>query len=110
MAEDPENNNGVEGQHFVKRKMLADEPDIPLHGGKDAGNEEEKFDKGENFDKNFLTKRYPSLALPNIKNKEEIDILGDLDFDSAPAKQEDRKLDVGEPKEKHRPKRSRSRS
>jgi hypothetical protein len=76
-----EDQDGKDGGHFVKRKMLADEPEIPLHSGKDFGTEEEKFDKAENFDKNFLTKKYPSLAMPNLKNKEEIDILDDLDLD-----------------------------
>lgn len=85
--EDPENNG-----HFVRRKMLSDEPEIPLHARNDVKTEEGKFEQSENFDKNFLTKKYPSLALPNQKNKEEIDILDDLDLDS---KAEDRKLDTG---------------
>ena len=58
-----------------------------------AGTEEDKFDQSEAFDKNFLTKKYPSLALPNAKNKEEIDILDDLDLSSV--KPEERKLEQG---------------
>ena len=60
VLEDPENNG-----NFVKRKMLSDEPDIPLHARNEVKTEEGKFEQAENFDKNFLTKRYPSLALPN---------------------------------------------
>jgi hypothetical protein len=86
--------------------MLSDEPDRPLH---EAGHhhhvannltEEAKFDNAEDFDKGYLTKKYPSLALPNnVKNKEEIDILDDLEAESSPpvkggAKdKEDRKVD-----------------
>jgi len=41
--------------------------------------EEDKFDESEAFDREYLTKKYPSLAMPNVRNKEEIDILGDLE-------------------------------
>lgn len=85
--------------------MLSDEPDIPLHARNEVKTEEGKFEQAENFDKNFLTKKYPSLALPNQKNKEEIDILDDLDFDNN--KPEEKKLDSGKDSKK---KRSRSRS
>ena len=64
------------------KRMLSEEPEHALFEGRhtDApkGSEEEKFDKAEDFDKDFLTKKFPSLAIPNVKNKEEIDILGDL--------------------------------
>jgi hypothetical protein len=86
--------------------MLSDEPDIPLHARNEVKTEEGKFEQAENFDKNFLTKRYPSLALPNQKNKEEIDILDDLEFDNN--KVEEKKLDTGSKDLKR--KRSRSRS
>ena len=69
--------------------MLIDEPEMPLHARNDTKTEEGKFEQAENFDKNYLTKKYPSLALPNQKNKEEIDILDDLDID---AKVEENKL------------------
>ncbi len=85
--------------------MLSDEPDIPLHARNEVKTEEGKFEQAENFDKNFLTKKYPSLALPNQKNKEEIDILDDLDFDNS--KPEEKKLETGKDSKK---KRSRSRS
>ncbi len=76
--------SAVEKEHFVKTKMLEDEPEKPLHAAghhtaDKAQTEEEKFDNSEAFDKHFLTKKYPSLALPNIANKEEIDILADLE-------------------------------
>ena len=86
--------------------MLSDEPDMPLHARNEVKTEEGKFEQAENFDKNFLTKRYPSLALPNQKNKEEIDILDDLDFDNN--KEEEKKLDTTGKDSKR--KRSRSRS
>ena len=41
-----------------------------------------------------MTKKYPSLALPNVKNTEEIDILDDLEMGAEPVKEE-RKLDTG---------------
>jgi ATP-dependent RNA helicase DHX8/PRP22 len=86
--------------------MLSDEPDMPLHARNEVKTEEGKFEQAENFDKNFLTKRYPSLALPNQKNKEEIDILDDLEFDNN--KEEEKKLDTTGKDSKR--KRSRSRS
>ena len=69
------------GSHFVKTKMIEDEHDRPVTGGKfndKAMTEEDKFDQSEAFDRDFLTKKYPGLALPNVRNKEEIDIFGDL--------------------------------
>lgn len=75
-----------------QRRMLSEEPEQALYEsrGRKGGpkeSEEEKFDKGEDFDKDYLTKKFPSLAMPNIKNKEEIDVLGDL-FEEAPPKEE----------------------
>ncbi len=70
-----------EDDHFGKRKMLAEEPEQALYAGSHGpkGSEEEKFEKAADFDKNLLTKKFPSLALPNApKNKEEIDLLDDL--------------------------------
>jgi hypothetical protein len=99
------------GSHFVKTKMLEDEPNRPITGGKlndKAMTEEDKFDQSEAFDRGFLTKKYPGLALPNVRNKEEIDIFGDLE-DDAGLKREDRKLDVGK-EEPKKTKKSRSRS
>ena len=78
--------------------MLTDEPDIPLYQdqqSKGGGVEESKFDDSEANDRNFLTKKYPGLAIPNkaIVNKEEIDILGDLNL-------EDKKEDTKPPSSK----------
>ena len=78
----PENFKGAkpkeEKSHFVKGETLVtlDEEKTDKHL---IGLEEDKFDKSEAHDKGFLTKKYPSLAMPNIKNKEEIDILDDLE-------------------------------
>lgn len=99
------------GSHFVKTKMIEDEHDRPVTGGKfndKAMTEEDKFDQSEAFDRDFLTKKYPGLALPNVRNKEEIDIFGDLE-DDAGLKREDRKLDLGKDELK-KTKKSRSRS
>ncbi len=38
-SEDPENNG-----HFLRRKMLSDEPEIPLHARNDVKTEEGKFE------------------------------------------------------------------
>lgn len=70
--------------------------------------EEDKFDNAEAFDRTFLTKKYPSLALPNAKNKEEIDILDDLDLGNEPKKGEDRKIESSREKRKRESYRSRS--
>ena len=95
----------------MKTKMLEDEPDRPMSGGKidqRGMTEEDKFDQSEAFDRDFLTKKYPGLALPNVRNKEEIDIFGDLEEDTG-LKREDRKLDIGK-QELKKTKKSRSRS
>ena len=95
----------------MKTKMLEDEPELPLSGSaklKHPMTEEEKFDESEAYDKQYLTKKYPSLAIPNVRNKDEIDILGDLEEDIAP-KKEERKLDTGK-SESRKQKLSRSRS
>jgi hypothetical protein len=93
----------------LKTKMLEDEPDRPITGRKIVQRgmtEEEKFDQSEAFDRDFLTKKYPGLALANVRNKEEIDIFGDLE-DDAGLKREDRKLDIGK-QEPKKTKKSRS--
>lgn len=74
-------NEDLETEHFVKRKMLSDEPDHGMFASVPSkeGPEESKFTQSDNHDKGFLAKKYPSLALPNAKNKDEIDILADLD-------------------------------
>jgi hypothetical protein len=71
--------------------------------------EEDKFDNAEAFDRTFLTKKYPSLALPNAKNKEEIDILDDLDLGNEP-KKEEKKIESSNDKKKRDRSRSRSNS
>ena len=89
----------------TQKRMLSEEPEHALYGSRYSeapkGSEEEKFDKAEEFDKGFLTKKFPSLAIPNVKNKEEIDILADLNIDEI-AKEESKVKDVKSRERKRR--------
>ena len=92
--------------HFGHKKMLDDEPERALYEATqmngNAKTEEDKFlGEDPNVDKNVLSQKYPSLAIANQKNKEEIDILGDII-----GNEEEKKNDRGDEQKR---KRSRSR-
>ena len=66
-AVDNKEKPAFEKDHFGHNKMLADEPERPLFNDMDQtkGVEESVFDESERNDKEFLSRKFPGLAIPN---------------------------------------------